>query len=279
MPSVGRKFLLAGKGGLNLTHSEACDAFLARYGARARAGRRAAASASAPQRAARLGARPGRRHLRRQLRPRVSHRHEGRAAAARLAAPAARRGRAASTCAIAGWAGTMRGALRFDTPQGEQRSCRPAPWCWRSAAAAGRGWVPTAPGCRCCAQRGVAVAPLRPANCGFEVAGWSEQLRRAHIRRAAGEVGGRRAARCGGRRLRQAANSWSPQTASRAAWSMPLSAPAARRASTQRPAPTIYARPAARHAALDWVARRAGAAARQPLAVQAPEAAGWASTA
>ena len=34
MPSVGRKFLLAGKGGLNLTHSEPFDAFVARYGAR-----------------------------------------------------------------------------------------------------------------------------------------------------------------------------------------------------------------------------------------------------
>jgi uncharacterized flavoprotein (TIGR03862 family) len=31
MPSVGRKFLLAGKGGLNLTHSEPADAFAARY--------------------------------------------------------------------------------------------------------------------------------------------------------------------------------------------------------------------------------------------------------
>ncbi len=34
MPSVGRKFLLAGKGGLNLTHSEPSDRFVARYGAR-----------------------------------------------------------------------------------------------------------------------------------------------------------------------------------------------------------------------------------------------------
>lgn len=32
MPSVGRKFLLAGRGGLNLTHSEPLDRFLARYG-------------------------------------------------------------------------------------------------------------------------------------------------------------------------------------------------------------------------------------------------------
>jgi hypothetical protein len=34
MPSVGRKFLLAGKGGMNITHSEAHDAFVGRYGAR-----------------------------------------------------------------------------------------------------------------------------------------------------------------------------------------------------------------------------------------------------
>ncbi|MDE2427833.1 MAG: NAD(P)/FAD-dependent oxidoreductase, partial [Burkholderiales bacterium] len=35
MASVGRKFLLAGKGGMNLTHSEALPAFLARYRERA----------------------------------------------------------------------------------------------------------------------------------------------------------------------------------------------------------------------------------------------------
>lgn len=34
MASVGRKFLLAGKGGLNLTHSEPLELFLSRYGAR-----------------------------------------------------------------------------------------------------------------------------------------------------------------------------------------------------------------------------------------------------
>ena len=34
MPSVGRKFLLAGKGGLNLTHSEPAEIFASRYGAR-----------------------------------------------------------------------------------------------------------------------------------------------------------------------------------------------------------------------------------------------------
>ena len=35
MPSPGRKFLMAGRGGLNLTHSEPFDAFAARYGAAA----------------------------------------------------------------------------------------------------------------------------------------------------------------------------------------------------------------------------------------------------
>ncbi|WP_025916900.1 TIGR03862 family flavoprotein [Herminiimonas sp. CN] len=34
MPSVGRKFLLAGKGGMNITHAEPFEAFLTRYGAR-----------------------------------------------------------------------------------------------------------------------------------------------------------------------------------------------------------------------------------------------------
>src|SRR3954465_8056716 len=32
MPSAGRKFLLAGRGGLNLTHSEELPRFLSRYG-------------------------------------------------------------------------------------------------------------------------------------------------------------------------------------------------------------------------------------------------------
>ncbi len=34
MPSVGRKFLMAGKGGMNITHSEPFDKFLSRYGSR-----------------------------------------------------------------------------------------------------------------------------------------------------------------------------------------------------------------------------------------------------
>ena len=34
MPSVGRKLLMAGKGGLNITHTEPLDSFMSRYGAR-----------------------------------------------------------------------------------------------------------------------------------------------------------------------------------------------------------------------------------------------------
>ena len=37
MPSVGRKFLLAGKGGLNLTHAEPLESFVGRYGEQAQA--------------------------------------------------------------------------------------------------------------------------------------------------------------------------------------------------------------------------------------------------
>jgi uncharacterized flavoprotein (TIGR03862 family) len=47
MPSVGRKFLLAGRGGLNLTHSEDFGRFLARYGDAA-PGLRAALEAFSP---------------------------------------------------------------------------------------------------------------------------------------------------------------------------------------------------------------------------------------
>jgi uncharacterized flavoprotein (TIGR03862 family) len=48
MPSVGRKFLMAGRGGLNLTHSEPLGAFLDRYG-RARAWLEPAITATPPQ--------------------------------------------------------------------------------------------------------------------------------------------------------------------------------------------------------------------------------------
>src|ERR1700710_1409370 len=48
MPSTGRKLLMAGRGGLNLTHSEPLPAFLARYG-HASANLKAAIDAFSPQ--------------------------------------------------------------------------------------------------------------------------------------------------------------------------------------------------------------------------------------
>src|SRR5260370_29313292 len=51
MPSAGRKFLMAGRGGLNLTHSEALPEFLARY--REAMPRLAAAISAFPPRALR----------------------------------------------------------------------------------------------------------------------------------------------------------------------------------------------------------------------------------
>jgi uncharacterized flavoprotein (TIGR03862 family) len=47
MPSLGRKFLMAGRGGLNLTHSEPFEAFMGRFGARAHVLRQAVEAWSA----------------------------------------------------------------------------------------------------------------------------------------------------------------------------------------------------------------------------------------
>ena len=78
MPSVGRKFLVAGKGGLNLTHSEPFEQFLSRYGER-REQIEPLLRDFRPGRAAGLGGRVGRRNLRRQLEPGLPGRDENRA--------------------------------------------------------------------------------------------------------------------------------------------------------------------------------------------------------
>src|ERR1700730_1118796 len=67
-PSPARKFLLAGRGGLNLTHSEAVETFLTRYGAAAASGDRGFSAASF----ARLGGGAWRRGLHRHKRSGVS---------------------------------------------------------------------------------------------------------------------------------------------------------------------------------------------------------------
>ena len=172
-PSVGRKFLVAGKGGLNLTHAEAREAFLDRYGDR----------------------RPDLAQIIDAFDPAAV-----RAWAAGLgfetfvgssghvfpmdmkAAPLLRawRQRLATSGVTVhvrhrwlGW-GTD-GTLRFATPDGERTAAPDAAilalggGSWPQTGSDGV-WVSLLAAC------GVAVAPLRPANCGFDAA-WSDHFR------------------------------------------------------------------------------------------------------
>ena len=173
MPSVGRKFLLAGKGGLNLTRAEAQETFLTRYGARR-------------DRIAPLLATFGPDALRawaQALGVATFTGSSGRVFPAGMkAAPLLRawlhRLRAAGVSIHVrhrwtGWDGD--GALRFSTPRG-QRSVRADAMVlalgggsWPQLGSDG-AWAPLLAG------RGVAVAPLLPSNCGFDT-GWSEHFR------------------------------------------------------------------------------------------------------
>ncbi|MBD3892322.1 TIGR03862 family flavoprotein [Hydrogenophaga sp.] len=175
MPSAGRKFLLAGKGGLNLTHAEAPDAFISRFGARAEV-LRPLLQAFGPQAvrdwAAGLGidtfigssqrvfpldmkAAP----LLRAWLQRLRH--------SALAAPAVQfhmRHR------WLGWAEDDPGTLRFATPQALLAVRAKATVLALGGASWARlgsdgAWVPHL------RQAGVAVADLLASNCGFDVAG------------------------------------------------------------------------------------------------------------
>jgi uncharacterized flavoprotein (TIGR03862 family) len=172
MPSVGRKFLLAGKGGLNLTHSEPPDAFVRRFGERAEA----VASwleALSPQ---------ALRDWAQGLGIDTFVGTSGRVFPAEMkAAPLLRawlhrlRAQGLQLQMRHRWLGWPDGGdaldLRFDTPTGEQRqrvdalvlALGGASWPRLGSDGAWAPWL---------AQRGVAVAPLQPANCGFDV-GWS----------------------------------------------------------------------------------------------------------
>lgn len=176
MGSVGRKFLVAGKGGLNLTHSEPFAAFTERYGERQEAvaawlrdfdadalrawarglGVETFVGTSGRVFPADLKAAPLLRAWVRRLREQgvrfhVRHRWLG-------------------------W--DADGRLRFETPAGERVVSAPAvvlalgggSWPQLGSDAA---WVPVL------AARGVDVAPLEPANCGFD-AGWSPHLADRH---------------------------------------------------------------------------------------------------
>ncbi len=187
MPSVGRKFLLAGIGGLNLTHSEALPGFLARYASRAGA-LAPLLDAFGPD-AVRAWAR--------DLGIETFVGTSGRVFPKDMkAAPLLRawlhrlRAGADGRPPVQfhmrhrwlGWAGDGT-TLHLAAPQGETTFASDATVLALGGASWSRlgsdgAWVPLL------AARGVEIAPLRAANCGFDVrptgpdrAGWSEHLR------------------------------------------------------------------------------------------------------
>ena len=173
MPTVGRKFLMAGRGGLNLTHSEGRDRFLARYGA---AGVRLAPAIDAfPPEALRAFAR--------DLGEETFVGTSGRVfpcafkASPLLRAWLARLDRLGVTRRTRlRWIGFADGRPLFRKSDGaeETLACDAVVLAlggasWPRLGSDG-GWTAVLAG------EGVRIAPLRPTNCGFEVA-WSDVFR------------------------------------------------------------------------------------------------------
>lgn len=168
MPSCGRKFLLAGKGGMNITHSEPKEAFVSRYGARA------------PQVArwlARFDAQAVRAWIH-GLGIDTFVGSSGRVFPVDMkAAPLLRawlgrlRHGGVRFHMRHRWLGWDGAALRFATPEGEHTAAYHAVVLALGGASWARlgsdgAWVPVL------GERAVAVAPLKPSNCGFDV-DWS----------------------------------------------------------------------------------------------------------
>ncbi|WP_315776849.1 MULTISPECIES: TIGR03862 family flavoprotein [unclassified Bradyrhizobium] len=173
MPSVARKFLMAGRGGLNLTHSEELPAFLARY-REAAAWLEPAIRAFPPQRlrdwCEALGE-PTFVGSSGRVFPRAMKASPLlRAWLRRLDAQGVR---VELRHRWTGW--DADGHLTFETPAGARAVAADAVVLALGGASWPRlgsdgGWVPIL------AAKGVAIAPLRPANCGFTVA-WSDIFR------------------------------------------------------------------------------------------------------
>ncbi|MCB4361283.1 TIGR03862 family flavoprotein [Quatrionicoccus australiensis] len=172
MPSLGRKFLMAGKGGMNITHAEPLPAFISRYGERhgevgawlARFGPAALrdwihglgiqtfVGTSDRVFPTEMKAAPLLRawlHRLRELGVQFHVRHRW-----------------------LGWTADRK--LRFATPAGELECTADAVvlalggGSWAKLGSDG-AWVPLL------CERDVAVSPLKPANCGFDVA-WSSHF-------------------------------------------------------------------------------------------------------
>ncbi len=173
MPSVGRKFLLAGVGGMNITHSEAWPAFLSRYAERApniapllrafdadalcrwihELGIETFIGSSGRVFPTDMKAAPLLRAWLKRLRDSgvvIHNRHRW-----------------------LGW--DENGALRIDSPEGEKTLTPDATLLalgggsWSRLGSDGAWMLPLE-------QRGVGLAPLQPSNCGFEVQAWSEVM-------------------------------------------------------------------------------------------------------
>jgi uncharacterized flavoprotein (TIGR03862 family) len=172
-PSLGRKFLLAGRGGLNLTHSESFELFLARYGGAAESLR--SAIEKFPPSAL--------REWSRDLGEPTFIGTSGRVFPKSFkAAPLLRAWRArleklgVKFVFRAQWIGwDQAGDLVFNTPEQQMHVPKPAATIlalggasWPRLGADG-GWVPVLR-----AER-IPVTPLLPANCGFVVL-WSENF-------------------------------------------------------------------------------------------------------
>ncbi|HEY3638703.1 MAG TPA: TIGR03862 family flavoprotein [Rhizomicrobium sp.] len=172
MPSTGRKFLMAGRGGLNLTYSEPLDSFLARYGA-ASTHLRPMLEAFPPSAlidwANTLGAETFIGSSGRVFPKSMKASPLLRAWLARLELQNVR------FRLRHDWAGWSGGALRFRTPAGDITDRADVTILalggasWPRLGADG-GWT------NLLADKGVEIAPLRPANMGFNVS-WSEVFR------------------------------------------------------------------------------------------------------
>ena len=173
MPSVGRKFLLAGVGGMNITHSEPYPAFLSRYAERAPLiapllrgmdagalcewihglGIQTFVGSSGRVFPTDMKAAPLLRAWLKRLRDAgvvIHTRHRW-----------------------LGW--NADGGLRIANPEGELAIHPDATLLALGGASWARlgsdgAWLPLLE------QRDVQVAPLQAANCGFEVSGWSDVL-------------------------------------------------------------------------------------------------------
>ncbi len=171
MASVGRKFLLAGKGGMNITHSEPYPDFFARYGARSEQvarwlrgfdadavrawihelGIETFVGSSGRVFPLEMKAAPLLRAWLHRLREggvRFHMRHR--------------------------WLGWQDGRLHISTPDGELQADADATILALGGASWARlgsdgAWMPLL------TERGVEVAPLVPANCGFDT-DWSEHF-------------------------------------------------------------------------------------------------------